>query len=494
VRLLIDTNVLISSEPTQLDDIEPVTALSLDLARLASGTHRLLVHPRLTEEINNDRNAERRAVRLQVQNRYPPVNHPPAIQPELERLLGQPQEGSNDWFDHLNLACVYGNAVEGLVTQDQGVHKKARVLGIDDRVYYLADAVAFLGRLENKPPDFVPRVSWQPLHTIQLQEEFFNSLRKDYPTFDQWFADAAREGRESFVITGPSNEIAGICIVKPSDDQLGLGGKVTKISTLKVADKYKGSRFGELLLKALFRYANRNEVTSLWLTVYPKYDELINLLQDFGFYMHGTHWSGELQLVKRLTPATDAVPLSSLDYHIKYGPPAIQTVRDQTFVIPILPVFHRGLFPDHREFSDGIQLTLPGTESPTQPYGNAISKAYLSSSTIRRIEPGATLLFYRSRDLGAVTTVGVAERTLISMNADEIVAFVGSRTVYSMEQIVRRVAKGRVLSILFRHDRFLDQPISRREMMENELLQGTPQAICGVRPEGFEWLNNRLEG
>jgi len=492
VRLLIDTNVLISSEPTQLDDIEPLTALSINLARLASGAHQLLVHPRVTAEITKDTNAERRADRVQVQNRYPPVSHPPAIQPELDQLLSRTQEGTNDWFDHLNLACVYGNAVDGLVTQDQGVHKKARLLGIDDRVFYLADAVAFLERLEDKPPDFVPSISWQPLHTIQLQDEFFDSLRDDYPEFNNWFTAAAREGREAFLIPGPIGECAGICIVKPNDDQLALGGKTTKVSTLKVADKYKGSRFGELLLKSLFRHAHQNRVANLWLTVFPKHQELIALIQDFGFQEHGTHSSGELRFVKRLVPPPNAAPLTALDYHITYGPPAVQPVREQTFVVPIRPEFHRGLFPDHRDALERIQLTIPGTEAPTQPYGNAIRKAYLSSSNIRQIEPGATLLFYRSRDVRAVTAVGVVERTFVSMNAEEIVAFVGSRTVYSMEQIVDRVSNGPVLSILFRHDRFLENPIGNREMLQNGLVRGAPQAIYRVRPEGFEWLINRL--
>ena len=202
--------------------------MSLDLARLASGTHRLLVHPRVTEEIKKDKNTARRALRLKVQNRYPQVIQPPAIQPEIERLIGLPTEGSHDWFDHLNLACVLGDAVDGLVTQDQGVHKKAIILGIEDRVFYLADAVALLERLQSKPPDFVPSVNWQPLHSIQVQDEFFDSLREDYPDFNNWFARSARAGRQAFVIHGPSGGYAGICIVKPDDDQLGLGGKVRR--------------------------------------------------------------------------------------------------------------------------------------------------------------------------------------------------------------------------------------------------------------------------
>ena len=40
--------------------------------------------------------------------------------------LGEAQPGSHDWYDHLLLACVFGNAVHGLITQDDAIRRKAK--------------------------------------------------------------------------------------------------------------------------------------------------------------------------------------------------------------------------------------------------------------------------------------------------------------------------------------------------------------------------------
>jgi len=42
----------------------------------------------------------------------------------------------------------------------------------------------------------------------------------------------------------------------------------------------------------------------------------------------------------------------------------------------------------------------------THPFGNALRKAYLCHASTRRLEPGAPLLFYRSKDEKAVFVVG----------------------------------------------------------------------------------------
>lgn len=158
MRFLIDTNVVISGEPVAPRDVEGATRLSLDLARLASGGHQLLVHPTLPEEIGHDRDEVRRQVRLELIRRYPTLDHPPSPQPELEAELGSPAAGTHDWYDHQLLATVAGNAVHGLVTQDDGIHRKARRLGLSSRVHTLADAVALLDALSFSPADFIPSV------------------------------------------------------------------------------------------------------------------------------------------------------------------------------------------------------------------------------------------------------------------------------------------------------------------------------------------------
>jgi rRNA-processing protein FCF1 len=483
VRFLIDTNVLISSEPGRHDDVEVTTAQSLELARIAAGDHKLMVHPTISEEIANDRDCERRRLRELVRNRYPTLDRPPQIQTELTAELGEAQPGSHDWYDHLLLACVFGNAVHGLITQDDAIRRKARRFGIADRVFTVADAVAMLAQHSEQAPSFIPSVERRPLHGVDLADPFFDSLREDYPDFDLWFAEAARSGRDAFVVDGPAGQIAGLCILKGLDNEIGVGRRPAKMSTFKVADAFKGSRYGELLLKAIFRSVH-GTFDALWLTVFPRHSELIAMLETFGFFRLDDH-GGERRYVKELkTPAGAPGTMTPLEYHIKYGPPAVLVRAGQTFIIPIRPRFHSSLFPD----APGEQTTLLAP----RPHGNALRKAYLCRANIRSMLPGATLLFYRSGDAHAVTTAGVLEETMKSDDAELLLEFVGTRTVYSAEEVRGMTKRGCVLALLFRQDRFLEPPIRLRELVGARAVSRAPQTTISINSEGIPWLTARL--
>ena len=278
--------------------------------------------------------------------------------------------------------------------------------------------------------------------------------------------------------------------MKADDDELLLGGNVAKLSTLKVSNEFKGNRYGELLLKAVFRHAHDQTRDALWLTVYPKHSELITLLTDFGFQEEGVHGTGELRLVKRLRPGITPVPSTPLEYHIAFGPPALRPAEDQIFVVPIQPRYHRTLFPDAPEHG---QLSLEGVDLSPRPHGNALRKAYLCHANTRQARPGATLLFYRSHDTRGITVVGVLESQLVSEDHEELLAFVGTRTVYSSAEVEAMTRRGPVLALLFRQDRFVDPPISRAEMLNSGLVRGTPQTVIRANQEATAWLLRRID-
>lgn len=447
--------------------------------------HQLLVHPNVDTEIANDKDEPRRALRQLVRGRYKTLEDAPALDRDLRAALKDPEPGTHDWYDAELLAAVHADAVHGLVTEDAGIHRRARWLGLEDRVHKVEDAVALLGQLSfSRPSLFVPSVDDRPLHSLDLADEFFDSLRSDYPGFDDWFREAARNGRRAFVVSDPEGELAGICVFKGPDSEIGLGRRPGKISTFKVAGEFRGSRYGELLLKVVFLVA-QGEYDSLWLTVYERQHELIALLERFGFFHYDDH-AGERRYVKQLVPGDAGhTDLSPLDYHVRFGPPAVRLVDGQVFVIPIQPGFHEGLFPDAP--SQQMSMITP------RPFGNALRKAYLSRANIRSARPGATLLFYRSEDHQAVTAVGVLEDSMVSADADRILAFVGSRTVYSAEEVGIMARQGDVLAFLFRQDRFLEIPIRLHELTANGLLAGVPQTTVTAKSSGLEWLSSRLD-
>jgi len=229
----------------------------------------------------------------------------------------------------------------------------------------------------------------------------------------------------------------------------------------------------------------RNGYCWLYITVHPKYDTLINLLQYFGFTsVNNPTDTGDIRFIKSLVDLSNEKDSSSpLEYFKKFGPYSFHIQDVQNYIVPILPKYHRLLFPDAELQIDLIKRITP--------YGNGILKAYLSGASIRQISPGSVLYFYRSDDLKGITTVGVVEEWKVSEDPEEIASFVGSRTVYSFEEITM-FCSSPTIAILFQHAGILNRPIFYDDLLENKVVKGPPQSIQSVSEEGVQWLQNQI--
>ena len=79
-------------------------------------------------------------------------------------------------------------------------------------------------------------------------------------------------------------------------------------------------------------------------------------------------------------------------------------------------------------------------------------------------------MFYRSKDMRSITSIGVVERTIHSNQAPIIATAVSNRTVYNYEEI-EQLSSRTALAIIFRHVGNLNRPV-------NAL---TLHNICGVK-------------
>jgi len=319
-------------------------------------------------------------------------------------------------------------------------------------------------------------------------------LRQTYPEFDDWFANVRAQQRKAFIIRESDGSLAALSLIKEESDgnDARLPGRILKISTLKVANP-SGQRLGELLLKALLRTAHDRHCDGLYVTVYAAiHPGLVALLERFGFSAaEHTTARGEHIFVKRLaTPLNLQLhyPEDAFEFHETFGPPALHPSGGSLFVVPIQRRFSERLFPDA---SPQTSLMIP------EGYGNSILKAYLSLAGIRRMASGDILGFYESSTGSApargVFAIGVVERVLTSNVPEEVAEAVGTRTVYSMDDIRKMCQESEVLTILFRHDRTLRQDIPLRVLVEQGALTSWPQSIVGVRKEGEAWLRTRIQ-
>lgn len=489
MKFLIDTNIIVPLEPGSISDFEINTDHALEFHRLTQKSGNIVyVHPAIEFDLKRDKNTERSTLRKKLINRYERIESPPPLSLLEKAYVGDPVEGSNDYVDNCLLASVKGDAVDFLVTEDKKLHRKAHRSGLESRVFFLQDAIALLLDLFDKSPPPPPSVNKVFVYELDKEDPIFDSLRQDYsPNFDNWLKKCKRNHREAYIIKNEKQgRLSGICIIKreeriPNADQ----GRTLKLCTFKISEMEFGKRYGELLFKAVFDYADNNDYHYIYFTAFPKQDDLIAFSESFGFCVSAKRINDEELIVyKKLTYSSeDIAEMSPLEFHIKYGPRRILFKGNNTFLVPIKPIFHIALFPE-------LESQIPIFHE-TRPCGNSIKKAYLCHSPNKHLKSGDNIFFYRSGDVKGITAIGAIEDFLRTSNPNDIARHVGSRTVYSFDSIAEFCTKP-TLAIRFRYVKGLNTPIRLNELIKSGVIKGAPQSIMKLKQEGVEWIRTRL--
>lgn len=487
MKVLLDTNILIPAEPLSGPELNKNTKRVVALLRAVSGQgHDLLLHPSVRNDISGDRDENRKQARLILLRKYKLLRNPPCVAQQLRRRLGPPGRRSNDHVDDALIAAVYETAVDILVSEDDGVHKKAQRAGLHDRVVTLDDAIRMFRALSPKESDRPPpAVRHIMCSEVDPNDPIFKSFREDYPDFDLWLAKCSTQKRDAWVVFDDIGKYAGICIVKPeTGGERSLAGIVLKICSFKVVDIGRG--LSELLLKTVFDFIHQEGFDHTYVEVFPKHAGLIRFLDNFGFYpLRDRTEKGEIVLVKDFVCSPEEYKrINALEYNIKYGPNNLKIESARFFIVPVKSVYHKLLFPDVEH-----QLSLlPGRNA----FGNAIRKAYLCRSPTKDLPAGSILLFYRSGDEKAVRCIGIVEKTLRSDEANEIIRFVGPRTVYTTDEIIAFSRKS-TLGILFRYIHPLATPLSFGELRSHDIIEGPPRSIVQIGDRGVRWLSRLIK-
>lgn len=489
-RYLLDTNAFIALEPFA-GQIEPGMGPAASFMRLAMKQgNRVFVHPASRDELIEGRNADRVRQRLAELAKFEMLDESP-VTAQLRAQLGPVVADSNDDRDLRILAALNANAANFLISDDVGLHKRAKRVGIGDRVLTLNDAVAMLEGLEPTVASPPPMVHQVQSYALDFDQNIFTSIKQDYSDFDKWIAkmQGDSDNRECFVVKDSDNNYAAIAILKLNepDCEYGFAKPVTKISTFKVGPEFSGSRYGELLLKAVLQSHHDHQIGSAYVEVWDHHQPLIEFLSLFGYVEAAKSAKGEVVLVKTFRPRDET--LDPLEYHIKYGPPAVST-RAKVFAVPIVERWHDQLFPECIPETD--QLPLPGFGVSTRPWGNALRKAYLCNASSQQMRPGDAVLFYRS-GIQAASVVGVVEQTVRTSSAEEVLNLVGGRTVYGASDIAELASHiSGVLVILFRRDRVVTPAWTLATLKDNQVLKAPPQTVTQVKEAGTQWVHQQL--
>lgn len=477
LRFLLDTNVLI---PLQ-DTYQVLTPNLANFIRLANvGGHQLLYHPATVADFRRDPDESRRTRNLQRLNQYSQLDNPA---PCPRNIAGA---SDNDACDNEILFALECDAVHALVTEDRGIHAKARTLGLRDRIYTIQMAEDWLRRLHEPRQVVLPNIEDVPLHSLTpvLSTQFFDSLRAGYAGFDEWFRRKAREDRRAWIYRGDHGQLAALCIYDVQTDetindaQARLAGNALKLCTFKVGETVRGRKIGELFLKAAFRFATERAYEHIFThTDTQEHDYLVRLLEDFGFVQMGAYGNDTVLVKTHPRIAPEAPELAPFEYARRYFPHYLLGEEIQKFIVPIQPQYHDTLLPDYHPH----QGRLFGVANSA---GNAIKLAYLCHAQTNSVKPGDILLFYRTVDEKALTSIGVVEDFIASQDAAAIARLVSRRTVYSREDIEEMAVKPTKV-ILFRLLEHLPHQVNYQQLQRDCGVAGPIQSIRMIQHDQF---------
>ena len=500
---LIDTNVIIGLEDHHT--VQPAFAALLSIA--AKHKEDVMVHEAARDDIQRDKDAARRTISLSKLEKFQLLRKVRGLsQAELERkfgLLARP----NDVVDATLLDAIERGVADFLVTEDRGLHERARRASpeLGRRVLFVADAVQLLKTTYEPveaPVRYVEEVS---ANEIQLTDEIFDSLREDYPPFDTWWRDkCVRERRPCWAVFDEG--IAGLVVRKDetaaNTDATIKAPKILKICTFKVRPEKRGVKLGELLLKKVFWFAQANNYDLAYITTYKTQAALIDLLEYYGFQQTATKADGELIYEKTfargvLAPVADMsnFELDRLNYPRFVTRPGIRA-----FTVPIKEGYHDTLYPDLRNPAQQDLFEAVGIGGGPKRPGNTIRKVYLCRAQSRLGPPGSLLVFYKGKSQSppsqALTAVGIFEESSMASSTKELMLLTGGRSVYSEAELSewKATADRPVKVINYLLAAYIEPAIELDELCNLGVIPGhPPQSIFELSREHLDALLLRMD-
>lgn len=296
---------------------------------------------------------------------------------------------------------------------------------------------------------------------IDLSDPFFDSLKADYPAdeknigFVNWFRKKSDNGSTALVFSDEQGLGAFICL-KDENEQIELVGQTLpaiprkKISTLRIAERYRGQRLGEGAIGLTLWNWQKSKFQEIYVTVFEKHEQLIGQLKMFGFTLAGINPNGECVYLKSRL---------NIDYSDPYKSfPFVNPGLQKAGYLIVDDVYHDTLFP-YSELSNTIQ------EQVGLAVANGLSKVYVGAQYTRpHYKIGEPVMIYRrytKRDgqkprykscitsfciITDVIMVKSNNRHLIPFN--ELCDRIGNKSVFDVAQLQKRYNEDRNVVVI----------------------------------------------
>ena len=498
---LIDTNVIIGLEDDHT--VQPPFAALLNLA--AKHKVDVLVHEAAGEDIKRDRDVQRRDISLSKLRKFQTLKKVRGLSKEaLEAEFGVlPKD--NDVVDATLLNSLQIGVADFLITQDRGIHSRARRFSpeLGRRVLFVADAVQLLKTTYEPVEAPLRYVEEVTANEIPITDRLFDSLREDYAPFDTWWRDkCVKERRDCWAVY--DDGLAGLIVRKDEDekntDATLKGKKILKICTFKVRPEKRGVKLGELLLKKVFWFAQVNKYDVAYITTYPAQVALIDLLEYYGFVHTTTKADGELIYEKQFSRSKLERVSGVSDFEVdRLNYPRFITADIRAFGVPIQEDYHDTLYPDLKILPPQPDLFDPiGLGGGPKRPGNTIRKVYLCRAQSKLGPAGSLLFFYKGKSKGApsqaLTAVGIFEEFSIATSTRDLMLLTGGRSVYSEHELDEWNAAQRPVKVInYLLAGYMEPSMNIDELRQTGVIAGhPPQSIFEIRGNNLRTILSRV--
>ena len=483
-KILLDTNIFIYIEDNKIIEDK---VLELTKRLFDSNDYKIVIHPDTKKEIQKFKDNKQREIFKSKIAVYKEIKSAPCADDEFNSKVGC--KNSHDRIDNNLLFAVRRNCVSYLITNDFALKKKSKLVGLDNRVLSIDEALD-LFKTEDEPiinqPPFIVK---EFLYNIDIEDHFFDSLKQDYKSFVKWFIK--KQQCEAYAyITKKDGKISSFLMLKIEDetedysqmDEPFSPKKRLKVSTMKVDDT--GKKIGESFIKIIVQTAIKNDLDEIYITVFEKQSHLIDLFSDYGFKYRTFQYTEksdgtkekELIFVKNARPLEESYPFLSFK-NKKY------------FLVPIQEKYHKILF---QECEKNYQMSIDDIGG-LNTAANSLRKAYLSNSKITKLKPGSILLFYSSGLKKKITSLGVVDMVFNNFkDFDDMYQLVRKRTAYEENQLKKDFKKDKLV-ILFKLYYALPNHVSFDFLKKNKIVTGPIQSIVEIDREKFDIIFNECK-
>jgi predicted nucleic acid-binding protein len=397
------------------------------------------IHPLSKKEIEQYKYDDPQEAMTLKLDAYEELKTQAPLAKKISDLISSFDKTENDYIDTALLNEVFQKRVDILITEDKKLRNKAKKLGIYDKVLSIN---SFISLATSENPELIEykalAVRKEIIGNIDINSEFFDSLRSAYSGFNHWFAKKSNE--DAYICKDDSGRILGFLYLKTESKNENYYDisptfapmKRLKVGTFKVDST--GFRLGERFIQIIFDNAIERNVDEVYVTLFedrPELQTLSNLLYRWGFKKHGSNTStGETVLVKQMKMYDESISTKQNYPNLLYN--------KQKFIVPIYPKYHTPLLPDSILNNENEVDFLKKT-----PYKYALQKVYISFSPERNIQPGDIILFYRTganqspkKYTSVLTTIGIVDEMLAEFSSkNEFLRHCQNRSVFTKEEL-----------------------------------------------------------